>query len=476
VSSLEDKVDKHPIYQREIRWNKEKMDALISTIMETGVVPSILLYKLQPTDDRKLASFRWECIDGQHRLFVLEHFFRSRLVRLDGREWMVSWNWVSEDKQVTHIFYQESEDTKRWIAAHPKERYEYMSEDERDFFGDFSMELREIKDPLTLEQRCAIFTSLQQGVQVRGSDLLKNFTKIQLIQFIQYEKKWESRFKDAILAHCHLKAKNYWLHWAIRCFFIQFPEENSAAHDSFKRPDVKIGQMIKANDPSLKITADQKLAFSAAMERFLSFLESLREGIRFSPAKFFGIFAHLADAANGREDILRGHMLVWATELLTKDHKTAWEKRKVGSDEDERKLLFKEAMEELARIKIPVEEMPPRKSIPKSIRERVWKNYFSVAEKGICDCCRQRIQKSAWECGHVLAAASGGKDTVDNLRPVCRTCNREMGTMHMDEFKSRYYPDAEDADLSEEGEDDELSESENEDSSESEPETEEEDE
>lgn len=443
VADLDDCTDLHPTYQRDIRWTKDKMNALIGTIMETGVVPALLLYKLQAGDERKCESYEWECIDGQHRLFVLMHFLRSRPVRLDGREWMIAWEWTGEDGQVTHVFFDETEDTKRWIAAHPAVRHDYMTKEEKVAFSTFKMEVKEIKDPLTLEQRCSIFTSLQQGVQVRGSDLLKNYTGVRLVQFIQYEKMWETAFKTALLQRCWLKAKNYWLHWVIRCFFIINPTGEDDYGDSFKIRDSKITEMIKKNDPRLISTPEQEAVFAAALERFLRFLNGLPVGVKFSPPKFFALFCHLSSADEGREDVLRGHMAGWAKDLASKDLKTAWENRKAGGDDDEREYLFVEATDELDRIKIPAEDLPPRKSPPPQVRARVWTSAFGGAEVGICDCCREKISVEAWECGHVLAAASGGKDTADNLRPVCRTCNRSMGTMHMDEFKKRYYPESE---------------------------------
>jgi Protein of unknown function DUF262/HNH endonuclease len=442
VASLDEKVDLHPIYQREIRWGKEKMDALIGTVMESGVIPALLLYKLKDGDERKSPSFRWECIDGQHRLFVFAHFLRGRTVSLNGREWVVTWKHVDEDGQVTHVFFEETEDTKRWVAAHPRERYDYMTEEERDHFSEFTVELKEIhKDPLTLEQRCAIFTSLQQGVQVRGSDLLKNYTGVRLVQFIQYEKKWETAFKNVLQTRCHLNAANFWLHWAIRCFFILFPTADKDMGDSFKLRDSKIGQMIKANDPRLDSTEEQEEVLACGMERFFAYLESLPAGVKLSPPKFFALFSHLAGAAAGREDILRGHMADWAADLPSSKYKKAWENRAVGGDDEEREALFLEGAEQLGRISVPAEELPARKSIPKSIRNRVWTKFFGEEEAGCCQVCEREITLKSWECGHVLAAAAGGKETLDNLRPICRSCNREMGTQHMDEFKERYYSD-----------------------------------
>ena len=39
-----------------------------------------------------------------------------------------------------------------------------------------------------------------------------------------------------------------------------------------------------------------------------------------------------------------------------------------------------------------------------------------------------------FECGHVKAKTNGGKNSVENLRPICGICNKSMGTNHMYDF------------------------------------------
>lgn len=82
---------------------------------------------------------------------------------------------------------------------------------------------------------------------------------------------------------------------------------------------------------------------------------------------------------------------------------------------------------------------PPgkRKIIPKAIRDKVWRDAFDTLD-GECYCCRSPIQVENWEAGHVIADAKGGLPTLDNLRPICRGCNRSMGTRNMDEFITEY--------------------------------------
>lgn len=81
-----------------------------------------------------------------------------------------------------------------------------------------------------------------------------------------------------------------------------------------------------------------------------------------------------------------------------------------------------------------------RKSIPKSVKDRVWNTYVGKAcGVGKCYCCGTSIDSKNFDCGHVVAAARGGKNVPENLRPVCSTCNKSMGTQNMEEFKKVYF-------------------------------------
>ena len=84
-----------------------------------------------------------------------------------------------------------------------------------------------------------------------------------------------------------------------------------------------------------------------------------------------------------------------------------------------------------------------RKSMPRSVRDALWINYFGESFSGKCYCCKEELKiiGSGWHCGHIVSVKDGGKDDISNLRPVCACCNLSMGTENMDSFKSRYFPD-----------------------------------
>ena len=82
-----------------------------------------------------------------------------------------------------------------------------------------------------------------------------------------------------------------------------------------------------------------------------------------------------------------------------------------------------------------------RKSIPKTVKDNVW-NTCIGKEKGLgeCYCCGNQIDSKCFDCGHIISVANGGKDIVENLKPICSTCNKSMGTENLEEFKNKYFP------------------------------------
>lgn len=81
-----------------------------------------------------------------------------------------------------------------------------------------------------------------------------------------------------------------------------------------------------------------------------------------------------------------------------------------------------------------------RKSIPKAVKMDLWNKYFGRNKAiGKCFVCKKEIHMQQFEAGHVVPASRGGNDKVSNLRPICFSCNRSMGSMNLYEYKQRYH-------------------------------------
>ena len=83
-----------------------------------------------------------------------------------------------------------------------------------------------------------------------------------------------------------------------------------------------------------------------------------------------------------------------------------------------------------------------RKSIPKTLKNKVWDTYIG-REKGIgnCFCCNKEIDSKNFDCGHIISVKQGGPTTLENMRPLCSTCNKSMGEKNMEQFKNKYFPE-----------------------------------
>ena len=78
--------------------------------------------------------------------------------------------------------------------------------------------------------------------------------------------------------------------------------------------------------------------------------------------------------------------------------------------------------------------------IPVAVRNAVWNTYIGV-NIGSTYCpigCGSTIDRGNFECGHIVSRKNKGSDTIENLRPICSTCNKSMSTKNMIEFINMY--------------------------------------
>ena len=79
-----------------------------------------------------------------------------------------------------------------------------------------------------------------------------------------------------------------------------------------------------------------------------------------------------------------------------------------------------------------------RVKILKHLRNLVWHTYASnYSMDGSCYVCNGNITYDNFECGHIISVFYGGKTHIDNLRPICHTCNSDMSIMNLEDYKSK---------------------------------------
>lgn len=86
------------------------------------------------------------------------------------------------------------------------------------------------------------------------------------------------------------------------------------------------------------------------------------------------------------------------------------------------------------------EQVNKKKQIPAAVKRKVWAKHIGEdVGKTKCLCCKLTdISQMSFSCGHIISDAKGGKITIDNLKPICTSCNSSMGTKNMNEFIKEY--------------------------------------
>lgn len=76
--------------------------------------------------------------------------------------------------------------------------------------------------------------------------------------------------------------------------------------------------------------------------------------------------------------------------------------------------------------------------IPAAVRHKLFRQYCDMIESPslLCYCCSVPIYMD-FEAGHIIPKSKGGSMELSNLRPVCSTCNKSMGTINMKDFMKK---------------------------------------
>ena len=125
-------------------------------------------------------------------------------------------------------------------------------------------------------------------------------------------------------------------------------------------------------------------------------------------------------------------------ETKLKEEAKKIEEDKKKKDEEER--LLKEEEERVKKEEEKKEAKKKKQSIPKNVRIIVWNHYIGEdIIKHKCLCCKKvTISNTNFEVGHVQSEKNGGTHEINNLRPICFSCNHSMGPENMIDFVVKY--------------------------------------
>lgn len=86
------------------------------------------------------------------------------------------------------------------------------------------------------------------------------------------------------------------------------------------------------------------------------------------------------------------------------------------------------------------EKKQKKKTIPPQLKIKVWNKHIGdEIGKTKCLCCKlQDIYQASFSCGHIVSEINGGELKLNNLKPICSSCNSSMGSKNMNEYIKEY--------------------------------------
>lgn len=83
----------------------------------------------------------------------------------------------------------------------------------------------------------------------------------------------------------------------------------------------------------------------------------------------------------------------------------------------------------------------PHQRVPNALKQNVWLRYNGEKFNSKCAVtwCKNIITPFTFEAGHDVPSSKGGSTTLDNLLPICSSCNKSMGNMYtIQEFSQKF--------------------------------------
>ena len=118
---------------------------------------------------------------------------------------------------------------------------------------------------------------------------------------------------------------------------------------------------------------------------------------------------------------------------------------KLFESEKQNKSIIESKPDDLAKLsekqnKSTIESKPNKKKIPITLKRKVWDKWIGEdIGKSKCVCCKLTdITQLNFACGHIISENDGGELNVNNLKPICTSCNSSMGITNMDVFINKY--------------------------------------
>lgn len=440
--SSDDKLNRRPAYQRSLIWNDDQKSNLIDTIMTNCPMPIFLLYMFDEKEE-------YECIDGQNRLTTIKEYIEQDPRQKPPFSWRIEKE-VGEE----HVYFNKLE-TRELMQAYCDEQnkkrasknknnpktYRLMTSIEVKRFEKYELTLSQIKTELSFNQRKQIFMRWQNGTSISQCDSYKNEDYPYCVYVV--ENSLDRNLAETVSGFLK-SGRNNWL-WDIYRLF------NAYLKDELKE--------IILSSIAARVAIEKETSFNATnfkdaqsrLEKLLIKLKPLETMKTSMYLSFLLGFIYLWKKAipqvrtiAEKEEVL----LAFAKESF--ENETHYHSTLNNGPQAKEFIanfqLFEDLFFEIIDRFTPVQTTPQstkrKETIPAPVKALIWEKYIGKEKgEGECYCCgRKNITMREFQAGHIIPEHHGGPPTVENLRPICSSCNQSMGTQNMHNFIKKYFP------------------------------------
>ena len=409
------RLDLSPPYQRERCWKQVQNNGLIDSIMRNFPLPLITVYKLHADNSDDSAAYaagkRFECVDGQNRLWAIRSFRSGTpIINAKGEAEPVQWK----------------------APCGALKHFADLTEEEQEYFTSFDVAVTVIQSPMTIDARMQMFLRMQDGTKISVCEYMRN-TEHPVGKFIR-----RNNLRDLmlpVLTGAMLAAKGEWMDLAADCITL-YQRRDLSVLDRVQSEMRAVLKCKKSAGLGTKYDIPVTEADDESLMRLFVPLIDLLTVAKEAKAKYhkFHVTALFWLSLTGSTIPPMERLLPWI-----KSHKEIVKQTKEGVKPS---VIYAQLLTDLAAPLPVVEPKPKRRSIPKQKRIALWGRHFGGATEGTCQCCEKPIGILKWEQAHIEAVAAGGPNDLTNLVPTCVACNRECGQENLREWCLREYPSA----------------------------------
>ena len=442
------KTNMAPPYQRAPCWSLGQCKIFLDSIICNAHVPDILLYKLPPSAEE--GGFRYECLDGQNRLRVIQRFMEGTPLRArrdrSGRlvEEYITWDVRLATGQVEGVVLNLTPAVQDWAKAR-RRTVRAMSTRERNRFLERHLQFAEMTGRVSLEMRQEQFMRLQSGSPMTYSDRAKNAQNPYCRMVVARAWAAEGGVKARLFSTLVAASKpTHWLTFFARCVLAVSGQGGTHAHALTQEQDLQA--LLARTSSTCEDVLTDATAVGAAGDTIEAFAALCGDAHRSCahPVHILSLLAAFAAApAEVRERFAQRE--VWDAVVCKKARSAMGLGRLTVVQAEAVRTAMRDHVEaaRLASLRcspdaavVVTTRAPARVAVNAAVKTQMWNRWVGQerGESPCFACGTTKVTQREHEAGHIKPASAGGGDTVDNLRPVCGTCNKSMGVRQMDEF------------------------------------------